>query len=343
LIRLGDHTPGRDNNTPLLRLLAATAVIAFHSCALTNRWTDDPLYRLTGDTNLGAVGVNCFFVLSGFLVTQSWLQRAHLPAFLAARVLRIYPALIAAVVVSILLAGVSSAVPWGAFLTDPMTITFARHNALGWRVEYFLPGAFKSNPYPNAVNGSLWTMPVELRLYVGVAILGACGVLARRRVWAVTFVVLLVVFIIKPGWLPLPTRDKAVFDLALLFALGSLAYAWRERIPLSLVAVAVGMLLYVWNPGGAVRGHWLGVLTVYSVLVLAYHPRAQAPSFNRGGDYSYGLYVYAFPVQQLIVHLVPGLTTIELLIPAFAVTLALAAISWHFLERPILGLKSRFH
>ncbi len=112
---------------------------------------------------------------------------------------------------------------------------------------------------------------------------------------------------------------------------------------MSLVAVAIGMLLYVWNPGGVVRGHWLDVLTAYSVLVLAYHPRAQAPSFNRGGDYSYGLYVYAFPVQQLIVHLVPGLTTIELLIPAFAATLALAAISWHFLERPILGLKSRFH
>ena len=233
--------------------------------------------------------------------------------------------------------------PWGPFLTDPMTITFARHNALGWRVEYFLPGAFKSNPYPNAVNGSLWTMPVELRLYVGVAILGTCGVLARRRVWAVTFAVLLFVFIVKPGWLPLPTRDKAVFDLALLFALGSLAYAWRERIPLSLVAVAIGMLLYFWNPGGVVRGHWLVVLIAYSVLVLAYHPRAQAPSFNRGGDYSYGLYVYAFPVQQLIVHLVPGLTPIELLLPAFAVTLALAAISWHFLERPILGLKSRFH
>jgi peptidoglycan/LPS O-acetylase OafA/YrhL len=342
LIRLGDHTPGRDNNTQLLRLLAATSVIAFHCCALTDRWTDDPVYRLTLDTNLGALGVECFFVLSGFLVTQSWLQRARLPAFLAARALRIYPALMAAVVLSILLAGMASAVPWDRFLTDPMTLEFARNNALGWRVNYLLPGAFKTNPYPNAVNGSLWTLPVELRLYVGVAVLGVCGILARRNLCAATLAALVALFVARPGWLPLPTEDVAVPGLALLFALGSLAYVWRERIPLSLAATAAGITLYLWNPGGVVRGPGIVLLTAYTVLVLAYHPRVQAPRFNRCGDYSYGLYVYAFPVQQTIMHFVPGLTTVELLLPAFAATLALAAASWHFLEHPILGLKSRF-
>jgi peptidoglycan/LPS O-acetylase OafA/YrhL len=341
LIRLGDHTPGRDNNTQLLRLLAATSVIAFHSCALTNRWGDDPLHRLTGDTNMGALGVNVFFVLSGFLITQSWLRRPRLPAYLAARALRIYPALIAAVALSIFLGGLSSAWPWDTFLTDPMTRQFAA-NALGWRVAFLLPGAFPSNPFPGGVNGSLWTLPVELRLYIGIAILGAAGVLARRNRCALVLAALVVLFSMKPEWLPLPTQEKVVFELALLFALGSFCYVWREHIPLSLVAAAAGLSLYLWNPGGWVRGLGVALITAYTVLVLAYHPRVQAPRLNRGGDYSYGLYVYAFPIQQTILLHAPRLTTVELLIPAFLSTLALAAASWHFLELPILGLKSRF-
>ena len=343
MIRLGDHTAGRDNNTQLLRLLAATGVIEFHSRALTNHWNDDPLFRLTGDTNTGSLGVNCFFVLSGFLVTQSWLRRPHLPAFLAARALRIYPALFAAVALSILLAGLSSAVPWNRFLTDPMTLDYARHNAFGWRVAYLLPGAFKTNPYPDAINGSLWTLPVELRLYVGVAILGVGGVLAGRTVYAVVLALLIALFMAKPAWLPLPTGDKLVFELALLFALGSLAYVWRERIALSLVAVAASVALYLWNPGAMVRGTWLAPVIVYAVLVLAYHPWLRARRLNRGGDYSYGLYVYAFPIQQTLMFHAPGLAPSELLVQSFIATLLLAAVSWHFLEQPILGLKSRFH
>jgi peptidoglycan/LPS O-acetylase OafA/YrhL len=175
--------------------------------------------------------------------------------------------LIAAVALSIFLGGLSSTLPWDKFLSYPMTRDF------GWRVAYPLPGAFVSNPYPYGVNGSLWTLPVELRLYVGVAILGCCGILARRGVYTIVLATL---------------------------------------------------------------------ITTYTVLVLAYHPRVQAPRFNRSGDYSYGLYVYAFPIQQTIMLHAPRLTTVELLIPAFLVTLAVAAVSWHFLEHPILGLKSRF-
>ena len=342
MIRLGDHTPGRDNNTQLLRLLAATGVIAFHSRALSGHWSDHPLFRLDGDVNLGSLGVSCFFVLSGFLVTQSWLRRPHLPAFLSARALRIYPGLVAAVTLSIFLAGLSNKMSWTRFLTDPMTFEYFRHNALGWRVAYLLPEAFSANPYPNAINGSLWTLPVELRMYVGVAILGACGVLARRRVYAFTLLLLIAIFTVKPEWTPLPTRDKVVFELALLFALGSFAYAWRERIALSLVAVAVGVTAYLWNPGGMVRGPWVALFTAYAVLVLAYHPRVQLPRLNRGGDYSYGLYVYAFPVQQIIMFHAHLLSSVELFVQSFIATLGLAAVSWHFLERPILGLKSRF-
>jgi peptidoglycan/LPS O-acetylase OafA/YrhL len=343
LIRLGEHTAGRDNNTQLLRLLAATGVIAFHGRVLSGHGNEQPLFSLGGEVDLGTLGVNCFFVLSGFLVTQSWLRRPHLPAFLAARALRIYPALFVAVALSILLGGLSSAVPWDRFLADPMTLAYGYHNALGWRVEYLLPGAFKTNPFRDAVNGSLWTLPVELRLYVGVAILGVCSVLARPNVYAITCVALIAVFMVKPEWLPLPTRDKAVFNLALLFALGSLAYVWRDRIPMSLVVVIASSAAYFWNPGGLARGAWSALFMAYAALVFAYHPRVRLPRLNRGGDYSYGLYVYAFPVQQTIMFNASKLTSVELFVQSMVATLLLAMVSWHFLEQPILGLKSRFH
>ena len=90
------------------------------------------------------------------------------------------------------------------------------------------------------------------------------------------------------------------------------------------------------------RGFASNVLVAYTVLVLAYDPRLQWPPANRLGDYSYGMYVYAFPIQQTIVYRFPGVTVTELFFAAFVVTLATAAVSWHFLEKPFLSLKLRF-
>ncbi len=341
-MRLGDFTHRRDNNIQLLRLVAAAAVMLFHSYVFTGHMNDDPVWRATGATDSSVLGVECFFVLSGFLVTRSWLSRPGLVAFAAARALRIYPALFVAVMLSIALAGASSDLPWPAFIASPVTIDYAWNNALGWQVRFALPGAFPTNPFPGAVNGSLWTLPVELRLYIAVAIAGLAGLLARTDRCAAAIAVLVALFIWKPEWLPLEPRGATVRNLALLFGLGALAYVARARVPLSLTAFAVGVAVFIANPWGLGRGVAFLLTIAYGVLVLAYHPRIQWRGYNRVGDYSYGIYVYAFPVQQTIIARVPGLTSIELFAVSFAVTLALAAISWHALERPALSLKSRF-
>jgi peptidoglycan/LPS O-acetylase OafA/YrhL len=341
-MRLGDYTAGRDNNIQLLRLLSAASVIAFHSYAFTGHMEEDPIWRATSDTNFGALGVKCFFVLSGFLVTQSWLRHPRLPAFTAARVLRIYPALFAAVALTILLAGISSPLPWRQFLFDPATIDYAWRNALAWQVRFNLPGAFATNVFPGASNGSLWTLPVELRLYVAVAIAGIAGILARRTLCAAVFAAMFALFFLKPEWLPLEPNDHGVPELALLFGLGSLAYVWRSALPLSLTAALAGIVLYIWNPFGIGRGTVATLILAYTVLVLAYHPWLRWRAFNRVGDYSYGLYVYAFPVQQTIASRVPNLSPGELFVLSFLATLILAAASWHALEKPALGLRSRF-
>jgi peptidoglycan/LPS O-acetylase OafA/YrhL len=344
-MRLGALCQGRDNNIQLLRILAAIAVVLFHCYALTNFWIDEPLYRLAPELNLGSLGVKTFFVISGFLVTQSWLNRPHVGSFALARALRIYPALIAATVFTIALAACSSALPLRAFLADNATIDYLLRTASGFEVRDRLPGAFATNPFKDAVNGSLWTLPIELRLYLAIALAGVIGLLARRWRWLVAIVAIGLVALARPQWLNVALGaaggGAVIAQLALLFALGSLAYVWRNVIPVSIIAAIAAVALIAWNPLGLGRAALFEPLLAYIVLVLGYHPRLDAHAYNRVGDYSYGVYVYAFPLQQTLVERIPSLPPLGLFALALPCTLAVAIVSWHAFERPALALKSR--
>jgi len=344
-MRLGDLTGDRDNDFQLIRFLAASAVIFFHCYALTDHWTDEPLWRIAPELNLSVLGVGAFFVVSGFLVTRSWLERGRLVPFVAARLLRIYPALIGATLLTIVLAAWSSTVPWRAFLADARTHDYAWRTVLAWDFVTGLPGAFATNPYRDAVNGSLWTLPIELRLYIGVGLAGVAGLLGRRYLWAGVTLALVALVAAKPEWLPVVPGDKATRSLALLFGLGSVAYAFRAAIPVTLAGLAGAVALVAVNPWGVGRGVVFPVLLAYIVLVVAYHPRLRWRAFNRLGDYSYGLYVFSFPIQQILIAkwgAPMASSPVALLAAAFPLTLVLAAVSWHAVEQPALRLKSRF-
>jgi peptidoglycan/LPS O-acetylase OafA/YrhL len=340
-VHLATLVEGRDNNFALLRFVAAVLVITFHSYALAGQIDGDPITRLMGTETSGSIGVRAFFVISGFLVTQSFLARDSVLKFLAARILRIYPALLVATVFSIAMAALSSPVPLAAFIRDPLTTTYLIGNGLAWHAEFDLPGAFLSNPFSGGVNGSLWTIPVEIRLYLVCAILGVAGVL-RNRIW---FGIMLVAMIAactgSADWLPLELRSDMVRALALEFGVGALAYVWRDRIPMSLPVGLALLALYLWNPAGVSTSVFTIPIFVYIVLVLALCPPLRFSAFNRVGDYSYGLYLYAFPIQQTLMFRFPHLGGSELLIASLVPTLGLAVLSWHLLEKPALGLKAR--
>lgn len=344
-MRLGELTDGRDNNFQLIRFLAATAVILFHCYALTDRWTDEPVWRLAPELNLSVLGVGAFFVVSGFLVTRSWQERGRWIPFVAARVLRIYPALLCATLLTIALAAWSSTMPWRAFLAEPRTLDYAWRTASTWSFVTGLPGAFATNPYRDAVNGSLWTLPVEVRLYAGVALAGVAGLLGRRYAWAGVALALLALFSAKPEWFPLVPNDPGTRSLALLFGLGSVAYVWRGAIPVTIPWLAAVVALVAVDPWGAGRGALFPLWLAYTVLAVAYHPRLRWRAFNRLGDYSYGLYIFSFPIQQILVAKLGGPLASSpgvLLATALPLALALAALSWHAVEEPALRVKSRF-
>lgn len=341
VVLLGPLAASRDNNFPLIRLAAALAVVLFHSYALLMQSGDDPLTRLTGTGDFGALGVHAFFFVSGFLVTKSWNERHGVLRFAAARVLRIYPALVCATLFSIALGAWSSALPLRDFLASSDALAFAR-NAVGFSVRDSIAAAFASNPYAGAVNVSLWTLPIELRLYVGLMILGVLGLLAGRMRPTLALAALCAIVVYAPSLFPIEPNMRSTRYFALLFALGMLAYAWRDRIRLSLAVAVCAVALLLWNPGRWTPGPTYCVLLGYILLVVAYHPRLHLRWVSRMGDYSYGIYVYSFPVQQAVIQMLPGYRTpLLVLLLSLPPIVLVAAASWHLVEQPCLALKRR--
>lgn len=171
-MKLSNYSQGRDNNFNLIRIIAALAVLVTHSFALAIGTADAEPFRKSLGMTMGSIAVDVFFITSGFLVTSSLLNRQSTIEFIWARVLRIFPALIVMLLLTVFVLGVIfTTLPTLTYLSLPQTyIYFAKCATLITGVAYNLPGVFDSNPYKNAVNGSLWTMPHEVRMYAILAI-----------------------------------------------------------------------------------------------------------------------------------------------------------------------------
>lgn len=342
---LAERARGRDNNFNLVRLFAAGLVLVSHSWPLTAT-PGEPLERFAG-FSLGHLGVDIFFVVSGFLVTGSLLARP-LPNYLRARALRIFPALAASAFGTALLIGpLVTALPVERYLAAWDTWRFALQNAVTWPlgVRWFLPGVFLDNPGGPAVNGALWSLPWELTMYAMLTAIGALFVVARTR--GVVIVALGLAAALAHGLneaFAFTSRFELVqgFRLVALF-FGAAAFRFvGSRVPLHapLALVALAVLAASMALGGAWQALYAPALA-YVVLWLALVPGGVLRLYNRLGDYSYGLYLWQFPLQQWIVLRRPETTPPELVLLSAPAALALAALSWHFVEAPALARKAR--
>jgi peptidoglycan/LPS O-acetylase OafA/YrhL len=335
------------NHFNLIRMIAAVAVLVSHSHVLaTGRDDAEPLRAGLG-LSLGSVAVDVFFVCSGFLVTGSLLRQPSLAAFARARALRIYPALLAVVALMVLTGGAFfSRLPLATFVSTSSTWTFVAKNA--WMLFGFyprLPGVFELNPYASTVNGSLWSLPYEIRFYL---LLGVLGWLShrwlprldrhRRIRWAaagLALVALAVIVCLDGRWENLPPVPRFLW----MFFAGATAWTlklnrYAIRWPL------LGLLALI-----ASIASGLGVNLVYAlavpviVLSLAHGTNRRLAAYNRIGDYSYGTYLLAFPIQQALMASFPALTPAGLTAAALPCTILGAVVLWHGVESPALRWK----
>ncbi|HEX5244422.1 MAG TPA: acyltransferase [Tepidisphaeraceae bacterium] len=334
--------PGRFNNFDALRLLLALSVIYGHSYALTQGNLEaEAIYRFThGLFYSGTFAVAFFFLISGFLITGSWLKSPTLLAYCEKRFLRIAPGYIAAVLFSVLVvATLTSGVGayQGRLLLQSAVI--APMNSL--RI-------FPNNPYPRYLNGSLWTIRYEVLCYGLVALLGLAKLISRRgAVLAVT--ILLILTAAVDTKMPFLDRLPAGFGMSNIamfylacFGVGMVFYLHAGRIPYS-----------PWNAGLCVvlmtvvcHGEHREAISIllfpfplgYVLFYIAFSS-FRIPAW-KGVDLSYGTYVYAFVAQQFLAW--RGVRNIGLMLGlAIAITIPLAICSWFLVERPALRLKRR--
>ena len=167
-MKLSNFTQGRDNNFNLIRIVAALAVLITHSFALAMGTSDAEPFRQSLGITMGEIAVDIFFIASGFLVTASLLTRQSVIEFVWARVLRIFPALLIMLILTVFGLGVFfTSLSFPSYISDSKTYIYLLKCATLIRgVDFTLPGVFDENPYNNMVNGSLWTMPYEIKMYV---------------------------------------------------------------------------------------------------------------------------------------------------------------------------------
>ena len=344
---LSNYTQGRDNNFNLIRIMAALAVLVTHSFALAIGTGAAEPFRDSLGMTMGTIAVDIFFVTSGFLVTGSLLTRHSALEFLWARTLRVFPALLVMLLLTVFgLGPLVTSWPLSAYLTDAGTYGYLLKCAtLVSGVQYNLPGVFADNPFKSAVNGSLWSLPYEIRMY---AIVVMVWLVFRRiqRVGGRAFSIAIVSAALAAGLFVLARHidglpaDQFV-TLFFMFFSGAACFLLKGHIPLSPGYFCFCAMALLSSALVSPRAFFVVyLLTIaYSVLYLAYIPSGSVRIYNRVGDYSYGVYIYAFPVQQSVAALIPGVSVLLLFLISACITLSLAVLSWHLIERRALAFK----
>lgn len=334
--------PYRANSLNLFRLILAFLVLVAHAF-FTAGYDWSPGFN---GENLGGWAVIGFFVISGFLITRSRL-RTDAGTYLVHRIARIMPAFLVCLVVTAFVFGPIALLATQGTLSGYMTtgvtpLEYIWGNLFLHVDHYAIGQSLSTVPYPDAWNGSLWTLYFEFICYLIVWVLGAFAlfrrsVLLAAALWVGAVLVRIVTAMGITGGLD--GDFELLARLLPYFLGGSLIYLIVQRwgfVPLiGCVSIPIAAVLMVFVPiaGGPLAAPFLGYALLYLSTVVP------QPNWIAKNDISYGFYIYAWPMQQLV--LIFGgaqFGIVVYILITTVVTALLAAASWFFVERPVMRL-----
>jgi len=333
------RSPTHANAFTLVATVGALLVCVRHSGVLLG--SDEPTSWL-GRTP--STGLALLLATSGWLLVMAWERDPRVGPYALRRVLRVWPSLLVVLLVTALLVGpIVSTLPWREYLAHPGTLGYVADN-LVLRMRYALPGVFVDNPYPGAVNGSLWSLPAQILCFAIVPLVGLLPARGRWAAWVALATCAAVVLASRIAtdvvvWAA-PVEQSTIPIAA--FAIGAAAAAARLRIPawagvLALVLAALSPLAPLGAPRDVALPMLLGVAAVGIGLVD--HPVLRRITPRR--TLSLGIFLLGFPVQQTLLWLLPSLPALVSLLLALAVTVAGALLLDLVVERPVQALLRR--
>ena len=339
----------RNNNFDILRLLCALLVIVSHSYALLNLHADEPLQKMTHMMILSDIGLCGFFTISGYLISNSLLNSKSIVSYLAKRFLRIFPGLLVCLIVVIAVCSLFYDGQTGYWL-QKQTYSFLYNNLGLYTIQYEIPNVFANNPF-DTINGSLWTLAYEFTLYV--CIIGLFFIRERRVLMIILTIFALVLCLIKNVFF----ADK--FSNTLFFGLTVSYFACFAQY------FAVGMLLHMRNYWRTDKEKWIVIsscvlLSIVGICLSSYQFICLKPivmlcvsvlfillgemywecvsvGIKRIGDMSYGIYIYSFPLQQMLIAMLPNISPLQLTYLTIVVVLPISYLSWRYIEKPTLS------
>lgn len=330
-----------------LRMIGALTVVVDHSAPLTDpsRLT---VFPISWNLSPGYIALMGFFAMSGYQISDSWRQDPSWWRFSVKRVLRLWPPLLFVVLVTAVVIGplVSTLAP-REYFSAKETWGYIVNNAGLYTLQHRLPGVFDGNPWPWSANGSIWTLPMEVTGYLFVLVFGAL-VLFRRARWLTIVLMLALVALDRrfeasigdPGdggsFLEVPIGSLVAFLVA--FSVGMMLHAYRDVIPLSgrVAWLLVGLHIVAYTVD--IEALTLPFMAGYGAIVLAHHWPARLEGYDSWVFGSYGLYIWAFPVQQLLI-MAGADEQWSLTAAALPAAYLCGWLSWRYIEVPTLSLR----
>ncbi len=334
-----------NNNYDFLRIFAATCICFTHSFNLINKDALEPMMLISGGRyDFSFIGLSIFFSISGYLITKSVYTSSSLLSYFWKRFLRIQPLLILVCILSVFVLGpIFTTLPAQEYFENAQAWTYFRNVFPATGIQFVLPGVFANNIHGDGVNGSLWTLIVEERLYLAVSVF----FLFKKQKKLFVFMMLLVniLFVFKSmlfhGAIDQYLAGSHVFYAMIFLNAGAMyqvgidfkSLLKNKSAWLALLAIAISLALPLLE--------FLLVITVPFCIILIAQVSAATNKAGKWGDFTYGVYIFAFPVQQMLIarHLFVQ-SPYSLFMVTMAIVLPLSALSWHFLEKRCLGYKN---